>query len=169
MSADTSRPRIGHVRLDRLTPRQVQDLETNLLLRGRHDGSGLSPNTVRYVHRILCRALNQAVKSELVQKNVASLVDPPRAPRYESRSLTFGQALEFIESLSDPLRSVVLMAVQTGLRRSELLALQWQDVNFENGSLSVRRSLVDVKRGEPVVAVPKSGHGRVVSPSADVA
>ena len=156
-------PRIGHHRLSRLTPRQVRDMEADLLARGRRDGGPLSPRTVLHTHRVLSCALTHAVKSELVPRNVVALVDPPRVSRYEFRSLTFQQAREFIAGLGDPvLRGVVLLAVQTGLRRSEVLALQWRDVDLEKGVLSVRRSLVRLTGGRHSLSEPKSGHGRAV-------
>lgn len=156
-------PRIGRIKLSRLSPRHVRGMETDLLLHGRSNGGPLSPRTVLHSHRILSCALTHAVKSELVSRNVAALVDPPRVPRYEFRSMTFQQTHELIEGLVDPvLRSLVLLAVQTGLRRSEVLALQWRDVDLEAGALSVRRSLVRLDRGRHSLSEPKSGRGRVV-------
>ena len=156
-------PRIGHLMLSKLSPLHVRSMEADLLLHGRRDGGPLSPRTVLHSHRILSCALTHAVKAELVTKNVAALVDPPRVPRYEFRSLAFQQARGFIEGLDDPvLRSLVLLAVQTGLRRSEVLGLQWRDVDLEEEVLSVRRSLVRLSGGRHSLAEPKSGRGRVV-------
>ena len=155
-------PRIGRVSLERLTPRQVQDMETSLLQGGGRDGRGLSPRTVAQTHRILHNALNHAVRLGLASRNAASSVEPPRFSRYEVRTLAWSEVLLLLEAVEDPLlRTLFLLAVQTGLRRSELLGLQWQDVDLAGGLLSVRRGLIKLSSGLRV-SEPKSGLGRAV-------
>jgi integrase len=156
-------PRIGHLRLSRLAPRHVIDMETDLLRRGGRGGAPLSARTVLQTHRILSSALSQAMRSELINRNVASLVEPPRVSRHEFPTLTFQQVRQFLDGIGNPLhRSIVLLAVQTGLRRSEILGLQWRDLDIDKGMISVRRSLIQMPGGEVTVADTKSGYGRLV-------
>ena len=156
-------PRIGAVPLGRLTVRQVQDMEADLLRSGGRDGRGLSPRTVIHVHRVLYTALKHALRLELVSRNVAAAVQPPRAPRYEARTLSWDEARSFFAGVPNPLfRSIFLLAFQTGLRRSEILGLRWRDLDLPGGFLSVRRGLVKLPSGGVVVTEPKSGRGRVV-------
>ena len=161
-------PRIGAVPLGRLTVRQVQDMEADLLRSGGRDGRGLSPRTVLHVHRVLYTPLKHALRLELVSRNVAAAVQPPRASRYQARTLTWNEARSFFAGVPDPLfRSIFLLAFQTGLRRSEILGLQWRDVDLSGGFLSVRRGLVKVSSDGAVLNDPKSGRGRVVDLGSD--
>ena len=157
-------PRMGGVLLNRLTAFQVQEMESGLLRDGGRDGRGLSPRTVLQTHRILSGALTHALRMGLVSRNVALAVEPPRFSRYEVRTLTWEEAVRFLSTVVDPLlRAVFLLALQTGLRRSELLGLQWRDVDLPGRSLSVRRGLIKLSSGELEVTEPKSGRGRVVT------
>ena len=158
-------PRIGAVPLGRLTVRQVQDMEADLLRSGGRDGRGLSPRTVLHIHRVLYTALKHALRLELVSRNVAAAVQPPR---YQARTLTWDEARSFFAGVPDPLfRSIFLLAFQTGLRRSEILGLQWRDVDLSGGFLSGRRGLVKVSSDGAVLNDPKSGRGRVVDLGSD--
>ena len=156
-------PRIGHLRLSRLAPRHVIDMEADLLRHGGRNGSALSPRTVLQTHRILSSALTHAMRSELISRNAASLVEPPRTSRHEFRTLTFQQVRRFLDGISNPLhRSIVLLAVQTGLRRAEILGLQWRDLDLDKGMISVRRSVVQMPGGGVAVAGTKTDFGRLV-------
>ena len=156
-------PRIGSVQLKRLTPRHVRNMEADLLEHGGLDGRSLSPRTVLQSHRTLSSSLTQAVKLDLVPRNVASLVEAPRVSRHEIRTLTLGEVQFFLSQISNPVhRNIILLAVQTGLRRSEIAGLQWRDVDFPAGTISVRRSVVRLSSGKLVVSETKSSHGRGV-------
>ena len=73
-----------------------------------------------------------------------------------------------LEQITDPLRqTLALLAIQTGLRRSEILGLHWRDINFASGALSVRRALIKLASGGTELKGPKNGHGRVVDLPAD--
>ena len=155
-------PRIGRVPLARLTPNQVQSMESELVRSGGRGGRSLSPRTVCQTHRVLHKALEDAVRMGLVSRNVCRLVDPPRFPRHEVRTLAWGEVIRLLEQVDNPLlRTLFLLAVHTGLRRSELCGLEWGDVDLERGVLSVRRGLV-VQASGPRLREPKSGRGRVV-------
>jgi integrase len=81
-------PAIGHIPLGKLHPLHIQDLYGKKLEHGRKDGrGGLSPQSVVHLHRVLRTALNQAVKWQMLARNPADAVEPPRAPRREMRAL----------------------------------------------------------------------------------
>jgi integrase len=123
-------------RLSQITPMEVQALYTQMTERG------LSARTVRYTHGVLRDAFQQAVKWQLLPRNPAQFVDLPRQEHHEMRAFSPEQATRFLEaSQGDPLYPLFLLALTTGMRPGEYLALQWKDLNFETGALSVCRTL----------------------------
>ena len=157
-------PARGNIALDKLLARHIQEMEVSLLRNGGVKGRGLSPRTVLQVHRILFKALRNAVRLDTLQRNVAEAVEPPRITRYEPRVLGWNEVHNLLSQITDRLyHTLVLLAIQTGLRRSELLGLQWRDVGFDTGTLSVQRALIKLPSGEMVLTQPKTGRGRVVA------
>ena len=107
--------------------------------------------------------MNDAVKLGYVVRNVVDAVEPPRTTKYEGQILDWEEVHVFLDQITDPLRqTLALLAIQTGLRRSEILGLHWRDINFSSGTLSVRRALIKLASGGTELKVPKNGHGRVV-------
>jgi integrase len=156
-------PRLGRVPLERLRARDLQELELELLGSGGVRGDGLSPRTVLQVHRVISSALRTAEVLGLVSSNVARLVEPPRVVRHEAHTLTWEEAHRFLEQVDDPLyQALFLVALQTGLRRSELLGLQWRDVDLDAATVSVRRALVKLPSGTAELTAPKAGRGRML-------
>ena len=156
-------PKIGKIRLERLSASQVQEKESALLRNGRKNGGPLSPRTLLQFHRILSKALKDAVKLGLISRNVAEMVKPPRTAQHEVRTLTWDQIPTFLDEVGDSqYKTLFLLDIQSGLRRSELLGLQWRDVDLEAGTLSVQRAWVQLPSGTRVTTVPKSGKGRAV-------
>ena len=141
-------PNLGGIPLEKLTPRHVQDMESKLVRGGGAYGRPLSPRTVVQAHRVLSKALNEAVKMGILSRNVIVSVDPPRTTKYEVSTLDWDQVHAFVEQIVDPLhQTLFLLDLQTGLRRSELLGLQWRDVDLSEKTLSVRRALVKLPSG----------------------
>ena len=155
--------KLGPIPLDKLAPRHVQEMESQLLKEGARNGGALSPRTVLQVHRVLSKALNDAVKLGIVIRNVVDAVEPPRTTKYEAQILGWEEVHAFLDQVTDPLQhTIALLAIQTGLRRSEILGLHWRDFDFSSGTLSVRRALIILASGATELKVPKNGHGRVV-------
>lgn len=126
-------PALGRVKLEKLTPPHLQ-----AFYRAKLD-EGLSPRTVQYLHVVLHRALKQALRWNLVPRNVAEVVDPPKIPRKEITPLSPEQARTFLETAcGDRLAALYVLAIHTGLRQGELLALRWDDVDLTAGVLRVR-------------------------------
>jgi len=120
----------------------------------------LSARTVGHVHRVLHRALGHAHRWGLVQQNVAALVSPPRVASIELELLTPAQAQTMLQKLRG--RSVYpafVMALATGMRRGELLALRWRDIDLDGAVLRVEQSLEQTKAGLRFKS-PKTKYGR---------
>jgi len=147
-------PTLGKLKLARLTAQQVQALYAALL------GKGLSTTTVRHIHVTLKAALRSAVRLDLVARNVAELVDPPRPSEVEMRVLTRDQARAFLAATEgDRLHALFVLALTTGMRRGELLGLQWRDLILAEQTLQVRRSLTRSSQGFRL-AEPKTRKSR---------
>ncbi len=156
-------PRLGKVMLDRLTGRQIQGMEGELLRVGTIGGRPLSNRSVRGVHRVLQSALGDAARMGYIRRGVMGLVQVPREDRREMRLVTLEELRAILGRLSRRKdRLMFMFAAQTGIRRGELAGLQWRDIDWPGCSLSVQRrvALVD---GQLDIAEPKSGRGRVVA------
>jgi integrase len=122
----------------------------------------LSARTVRYIHTTLHKALKQAVMDGLIPHNATDAVKPPQPTREEMHPLTPEQAkvlLQTAHEAGDRLEALYVLAIHTGLRQGEILGLKWDDVDLEDGSLQVRRTLAITKSG-PVFTSPKTTSSR---------
>ena len=147
-------PEIGKVRLVRLSPQHLQRLYAGRL------EAGLSPASVVQLHAVLRRALGQAARWGLVARNVASLVTPPRLERREMTTLSPEQARTLLEAAAgDRLAALYVLAINTGMRQGEILALRWRDVDLDGGTLQVKATLQSAGE-EFVFAEPKTAHSR---------
>lgn len=136
-------PSIGAIRLQDLQPLDLQSAYAELL------GRRLSPRTIRYTHSILHAALEQAKNWKLVAENPADGLSLPRLERSEIRIFTPAEARRFCEVAStDPNGLVLLVALVTGLRPSEYLALRTRDLDRDRNTLTVQRTLERVSRGK---------------------
>jgi len=145
-------PALGHIKLKNLTPLHVQGFYSAKL------EAGLSKRTVEYLHTVLHAALKQAVRWELVPRNVTESVDPPRPEKRERPTLTLEQARLFLQAArQDRFEALYVLVTQTGMRRGELLGLRWEDVNLEQGLLHVRQALAPDGKS---FSQPKTAKGR---------
>jgi integrase len=143
------RPTVGSIRLAKLRPEDVARMLRALESRG-----DLSTTTVRYAWVVLRAALNRAVKSGRVTRNVAALTDPPRKSRHDRQVLGANEVTAFLESVrGHPEEALFVLAYATGARLGELLALSWGDVDFERRTISVRHTLHTPTR---TIAPPKT-------------
>jgi integrase len=126
-------PQLGRIELTKLSPQQIQTY-----LNGRLK-TGLSPRTVKYHLSILRMAIGQALRWNLVARNVAMLVDPPRVEKFEVQPITPEQARAFLQAIQgDRLEALFTVALSLGLRRGEALGLCWSDIDFQTRTLRVR-------------------------------
>jgi len=142
-------PALGHIKLAKLKPLHIQDAYSKMLESGRRDGTGgLSAQTVKHHHRVLSQALKQAVRWQLLARNPAEAVDPPSPARREILVLTEAELAKLLHTGEGTrLHAPVLVAATTGLRRGELLALHWRDIDLDRGALAVTQSLEQTRGG----------------------
>ena len=123
---------------------------------------GLADRTRLHLHRVIHNVLKHAVQWGVVSRNVASMVDAPRVKAREIEILTPAQIQAVLDTLRDQplLYPIVATALGTGLRRSELLALRWSDIDLDRATLRVGRALEQTTRGGLVFRQPKTRHGK---------
>ncbi|MEW6046382.1 MAG: tyrosine-type recombinase/integrase [Bacillota bacterium] len=170
-------PGLGAVRLDRLTREHLA-----VYFREKRK-AGLSEQTLLHHFRLIHKALNCAVEWGYVGRNVADQLPPPRPKKYQATRLTAEQAERLLAYLADtrpeqerrekpdepkphPLGPLVAVALGTGCRKSELLGLTWDSVDFARGALYIRKSLEDRTPDGPVLGLPKRERGKRI-PMAD--
>ena len=153
-------PHIGQIDLQKLSEDDLQTWHGVLLSRGGKNGRPLSPMTVRHAHRLLHTALARAFIGKKVLRNVASIARAPKVPVKEVAILQPDQVGELLDGIKGHwLHAPVVVALGTGLRRGEILALRWQDVDIDAGLLRVERSLGEA--GDDLYfKAPKSQAGR---------
>jgi integrase len=147
-------PELGHVRLTKLTPAQVQTMLTS------KTASGLSPRRVQYIRAVLRSALAQALDWSLVARNAAELTRAPKVVYDEVKPLSVEQARALLAAVRDDrLEALYVLALSTGMRQGELLGLRWEDVDLEQRTLRVSMTLHRVN-GEYQLQEPKTQRSR---------
>ena len=136
-------PFIGAKLLQKLTTQEVEAWHAKLLTAGRHDGTGgVSTRTIRDVHRILGKALREALQHGLVLRNVCAVQRPPKVESEEMHILTPEQVAGFSALLDGhEFAAPAVTALFTGMRRGELLGLRWRNVDLDAKLIKVRESL----------------------------
>ena len=155
-------PALGRIPLSDLQAQQIQSYYGDKLSEGRVDGSGgLSARSIVYHHRILSNALDYAVKMGLVVRNVAKVVKPPRVARVTMQTLSPEKVSRFLDVARDTDYYVYFVTLlYTGLRRGELLALHWRNLDLGSGKLSVVETAYRLGRGEYRIKEPKTPQSR---------
>lgn len=150
---------LGGIRLSRLTAGDVERLDAASL------AGGLAPRTVRETHSLLGQMLQTAMERGIVAHNVARLAKPPRVPRGAPAALDERQVGRLLAvARDDPLEALWVLAVTTGMRQGELMALRWQDVDLVAGHVTITHGMQRPRR----LAHPKSlaGRRRIALPAA---
>lgn len=133
-----------HIKLSDLTRSDVQDYVDIKSAHGRLDGAGgLSPKTIRSHKLIIQFVCKEAVKSGLIQKNPCDFVELPKQRRREADFYTVDELQEMFDCLKDePLYPLFYLTAIYGLRRSEVLGLKWDSVNFKARTLTIKHTVV---------------------------
>ena len=151
------KPTLGRVKLKDLSVVHVRGLYRERL------DSGLAPRMVQLIHVVLHKALKQAVMDGLIPRNVTEAVKAPRPEKKEIEPLSPEQARVLLDAASeagDRFEALYVLAVSTGMRQGELLGLKWEDVDFEAGTLQVRRTLSTATGGGFRFGAPKTAKSR---------
>jgi integrase len=160
-------PTLGHIALQNLTADHLDRLYRGLLANGRADGKsgGLSPKSVRYIHTTLHKALRDAERKRLINRNVASTADPPKlrpVGEREMKTWTASELRTFLDVMKDHhLGAAYHLAATTGMRRGEVLGVRWQDIDFTAKRLAVRQTVISVNY-QVMIGQPKTAKGRRV-------
>ena len=158
--ADYVLPRLGEMKLEEITPYRIDGMLFELLSKGKMKGTGgLSAGTVNLIRAILCGMFETAVKKKVTSENPVKLSARLRPEEKERRFIDVNECRRMVELLPKMKNKQVMRAVKlllfTGMRRGELLALHWEDVDFENSEIHIRYTLFR-KDGKAVLTSPKT-------------
>lgn len=134
------------IKLVDVTRQVLQAYISEKAARGRLDGAGgLAPASLRLHKNILQQTLNEAIENDLIAANPCDRVALPQAQRYEGKFYTVSQLNMLFDCIKDePLYPLVYITAFYGLRRSEVLGLQWDSLDFEAGTLTIKHTVVKV-------------------------
>lgn len=155
-------PKLGKVQLNQLRPFMLQKFYTDLAISGGVDGAPLSARTVNYVGAIIKKALAYAVDVEgLIPQNVAKKVPMPKGTPKRNEPFTPSQMKMFLSAISSHrLYPLFRLAVYSGARKGELLALKWSDLDFESKRLTISKNRVVIRGVATDQNSTKGGEGR---------
>jgi integrase len=158
-------PAMGKLPLSKLSPALIQSAYAALAADGRRDGrGGLSAQTRRHIHRVLSTSLARAVELQILPRNPCDALRRrlPKVERHELNVLSAEQAAMLLDAIR-PYRIYwpTMIALATGARRGEILALRWRNVDLDAGAIRIERALEHTKDGLRF-KTPKSGKSRAV-------
>src|SRR5262249_51602730 len=154
-------PFLGTKLLQKLRSDDIETWHGNLLTKGRKDGGGgLHTRTINHAHKLLKRALRDAVRHGLVLKNVAAEVQAPKIVTEEMRILTPEQVSALPSQLvGRTIWAPTLVSLFTGVRRGEVLALRWSDVDLNRKLVSISRAIEQTVEFGTRIKTPKTKSG----------
>ena len=146
------KPNIGNIPLEKLTTMDLQKLYRTLLTKGRVDRieaekqpRGLSAKTVRNINQVISSALDLAVAQKIIPGNPTDACELPKVEHREMQTIPEEQLQAFFaEARATGVYEMYYIELATGLRRGELLGLKWQDIDWKNGIIKVRRQIARV-------------------------
>ena len=151
------KPNLGNLYLENIKPLHLQNFYNRLLKK--ENNNSLSNRTVLSIHRIIHSSLKQAVRWQLVNRNVADCVEPPKAKKYNANYLSDKETEKLLIVAKDSdIYIPIAIAIYTGTRRGETLGLTWDNVNLEKGYIKIVNNLCATKNGL-IMKQPKTNSG----------
>ena len=164
------KPSLGAVRLSELSAAQIQRFY-NLLLNGSTKVDKLAPKTIKNIHGILHKALKQAVELGYLKVNPSDACKLPRVAKAEIKPLNEAQIGAFLQTIKGhPLEKLFIVALFTGMRQGEVLGLAWDCIDFDRGSLLIKKQLIKERTvgGQYLLAPLKNDKMRRITPAPSV-
>ncbi len=159
---------MGHLKLTEITPLHIAEFYSNL----REDGvrkdnkpGGLSQETIKHHHTVLKKVLNDAVKWDLLVANPVLKIQTPKVEKKEAKFYDEEQMAQLLLALEDEeiqFRVLVKLYISTGCRRAEVVAFQWDDIDFNNNEIKIERAL-SYTRGGQQIKVTKTEKSRKIA------
>ncbi|MBP3721859.1 MAG: site-specific integrase [Selenomonadaceae bacterium] len=161
-------PKFGAMKLEDLSSLKLQEHFNSLLVNGRQDGKGLSASTVRATRRYFSMCLDDAIKAKLLIENPVQSTKAAKLTKKEIVVLTKEEVTMLVneaKNIKSPFMSKTLfvligLTVRTGMRQGEVFGLKWQDIDFNESSIFIRRSLAHIIGQGAVFQEPKTKSGR---------
>ncbi len=156
------KPALGAVRLTNLHPHTIQQFVNSL---------PLAAASVRLTYRILHIALEKAVKLDYINKNPTGGCELPLLNQKEMHPLADEEVAAILKAAQNtPMEQIIIIALFTGLRESELLGLTWNSVDFDKGTLTIDKQLArrPFWQNNNIFSTPKSGKSRILLPASSV-
>ena len=164
------KPALGALRLDELHPHTVQSFY-NSLSEPNVDRHALSAKTIKNVHGVLHKAIDQALKNGYIKSNPTDACILPQVEKSEIKPLDSNEIRIFIQSIrGHKFENVFLFMLFTGVRRGEAIGLTWDCVDFERGTVTIKQQLQSVNgaSGEYALVPTKSSKWRVIAPASAI-
>jgi integrase len=151
-------PAFGRIPLTKLTAQQIEHLYAQVI------ATGKAPNTVAKIHIALHKALEDALRKDLVARNVADLVSKPKVPHMEMQTYTPEEANQLLDAAQDDrLEALYVLMLTSACRLGELLGLRWTALDLDRGEMQITSAMKDVG-GHQSLGKPKTAHSRRTIP-----
>ena len=147
-------PEMGNIQISKLRP----DHLNNLYSKKREEG--YSPRTIQYIHGVLKRALNKAVKWGLIVSNPLNKADTPQDRKKEMKTWTADEVRTFLNQIEGHRWQAIYILATVGMREGEILGLRWSDVDLENGNLKVVQTVQYIQGMGLVFGEPKTSKAK---------
>ncbi len=134
-------PHIGDVRVDRLERRRIEEFYRTLARSGGSGGKSLSAASVKRTHTVLHAALGEAVRSDLLVANPATGARRPKGEAFEAEVPSLDEIRELLAAAPERMKVIIALAIATGARRGELMALRWSDIDAVTCTVKIARAL----------------------------
>ena len=157
-------PALGALRLEKLTPLQVQKFYNECM----REPKNLKPKTVKNIHGVLHSALKQAVMNGLIRSNPTESCTIPRIERIEIKPFDDAAEKSFLQAIEgDKYERLFIVDLYTGMRKGEILGLRWSDIDFDQGTITISKQLQvePFKGGRYYLAPLKNDKERVITPA----